>query len=378
MARTPKVPANKELLTWAREIAGYDLDDAARRLQVKTDRLQAWEQGEDQPTVVQLRKLSALYRRTPAFFFLPEPPEPDLPRPPDFRSRAVEGALSPALRREMRRAVDRRAAYLDLQGPPHRTLEVFSDVNLSDLEAAAEQVRTLLDFPVSEQQGISDLNLVLRRWVGAVEDVGVLVFQMSRIRHAEARGFSIYERVAPVIVLNGADPPPARAFTLLHELCHLLNKSGGLCTLWVDRNVEHQCNAFASEVLMPAAAVVASLTAREPLEAVAEVATAFRVSRDAAAVRLRVLGRITQTDVDAVLNETEERLKAQRQADKEREGGPMHHVTHLRNLGPRYVAAILDAVDSQQISLTDAAHYLESKVATIDRMGAELERRGIR
>jgi transcriptional regulator with XRE-family HTH domain len=77
---------NPAVLKWAREIAGYELDDLARSASTKPERMQLWEAGEAQPTLSQLRNIAWALRRPPAFFFRVEPPDSDLPRPPDFRT----------------------------------------------------------------------------------------------------------------------------------------------------------------------------------------------------------------------------------------------------------------------------------------------------
>lgn len=366
MPRTPKAPVNPVLLSWAREIAGYPSADAARRASVTEDRLSAWETGEDQPTLAQLRKLAHLYRRPPALFFLDQPPPRDLPEAPDFRGGAERDRLSPMLRQQMRFAVQRRAALIELQGERDRGLADV-EIDTADVYSAAQTVRSAIGIPVFDQLNSKDANRMLDQWIGAVESSGFVVFQMSRIPLSEARGFSIYDTVAPVIVLNGADPPQARSFTLFHELCHLLERSGGICG-WTDDNAERRCNAFAAEVLMPRQDFIEELGAGDAREMVGTLAERFRVSREAAAIRLRVLGRLSQGDVDQVRQESAEYVARTREIQRGREGGPAFHRIHLRNLGRRYVEAILDAQAENRINAADAAHYLEAKVSTIERM----------
>src|SRR5207245_4748090 len=47
-------------------------------------RSQAWEEGEAHPSMAQLRRMAAAYRRLLSDFYLPRPPEDD-PLPHDFR-----------------------------------------------------------------------------------------------------------------------------------------------------------------------------------------------------------------------------------------------------------------------------------------------------
>jgi Zn-dependent peptidase ImmA (M78 family) len=374
--RTAKVPVNPAFLTWAREQSGYPIAEAAKSLAVKPERLQVWEAGEAQPTVVQLGRLAKLYQQTTASFFLETTPAAEVRPPPDFRGRESGGGLTPALIRELRRADERRRTFLELRETPD-----FVPPDLTTAPAAAADVariREWLKFPIDEQMRTRDGSDALSHWIGCVEDAGVLVFQMSRLDSAEARGFSISEEKAPVIVLNGSEPPQARAFTLLHELRHLIDRTGGLCTLWSDRRAERQCNLFAANVLMPADVFLSELGDDPPIDAVAQLARKFRVSRDAAAIRLQELGKLEDAAVDDVRAETARQV-AERKA-KQREQKPQipHYRTHLRNLGPRYVTTVLDALDAEVISTTDASYFLEAKLSTVDRMTAELAARGVR
>lgn len=64
------------------------VDDAARAANVPVERLEGWENGEDQPTLNQLRHLARKYKFLLAVSHLPEPPTDiatlrDFRRPPD-------------------------------------------------------------------------------------------------------------------------------------------------------------------------------------------------------------------------------------------------------------------------------------------------------
>jgi Zn-dependent peptidase ImmA (M78 family) len=381
MARTPTAPVNPTVLVWGREIAGFEVAQVARRLQTKPERVVEWETGEAAPTLAQLRRLARMYRRPAALFFLATPPTDDLRQPPDFRGRGQEERLSPTLRRELRRATDRRSAFLEFHGSLDNRLRSLDnrlrsvDFDPAQMERTAESLRLALDVPLDRQLAAADTNAALRLWIEAAEAAGVLIFQMSRVPQSECRGFSIYEDVLPVVVLNGADPPQARIFTLIHEIGHILQKTGSLCLLWANEIVERRCNALAAEVLMPHAAFLEALAKEDPYAAIPRLAARFRVSREAAAVRLRVLGRISNDQLAEVRAKTARRVEADRDAQRRVEGGPPHCRTHLRNLGANYVNAVLGALHDREITVVDAAYYLESKVATIERMEEELLQR---
>ncbi len=76
-----RVEIKPELLSWARERAGYDLDALAQRF----PKLTAWEQGTTKPTLKQIEKFATATHTPIGFLFLQEPPVEHIPIP-DFRT----------------------------------------------------------------------------------------------------------------------------------------------------------------------------------------------------------------------------------------------------------------------------------------------------
>lgn len=357
MARTPDAPVTPVVLRWAREDAGLTTADVARFAGVKPAVADAWEDGVARPTLSQLRHLADAMRRPVAFFLTPAPPKEHAKLPPDFRSH--EGAPTPALRREVRSAQERRDAYLELVGP-------VRDPWLAVVSANSSSIREWLGVSTEGIRQTLDAGAALKVWIRALEQRGVLVFQMSRVDPAECRGFALAYRVCPVIVLNGADAPQARSFTLLHELAHLLDREGGLCLLQDDVDIERRCNRTAAAVLLPEEAVTAEAGIASGLDLADSVVRGFRVSPQVAAFRLRDLGLIDQAIVGQVLARAAE--AARRAAERKDSGGPARHVLLRRNLGDRYVAAVVDAMHAESISVTDAAYLLDARVRTVQRL----------
>ena len=62
---------NTNILKWARESAGFELDEMEKSFK----KIVAWEKGEDYPVYRQLEQLSVKYKRPLAVFFFPEIPE---------------------------------------------------------------------------------------------------------------------------------------------------------------------------------------------------------------------------------------------------------------------------------------------------------------
>lgn len=372
MVRTPPVPVNGEVLRWARERVGLDPVNVAERMQVTPERIDQWESGVEQPTLARLRQISELYGQTLAFFMRQSPPlEDSSSRPPDFRTR-TRSRPSLALMKEMDRALHRRRVFLEVGTPVNFRLSGFT---WEAPDTTGERLREELGIPVDYAS--RDISKALKRWIQIVEDLGILVFQMSRVDPGECQGLSLFYDSMPIVILNGADEPGVRIFTLFHEVGHLLHRSGALCELNSEARVERECNAFAASFLLPRSAFLGLMqTGPDPLSLLSTGAQYFGVSWSAVAVRARTLQLISQEQLDEQLaiarRVSAENLERRREKARQAKGGPPHHSIKLRNLGPRYVETILDALHDNRISSTDASYYLESKQGVIAKMEKEL------
>ena len=257
----PRIEAivKPELLIWARDSAGFSIEEAAKKVPVTSDRLEKWEKGELNPTINQLRKLGGIYKRPLAVFYLPEPPEIFKPLR-DFRKLPEEEKkrLSPELRFEIRKARYRRETAIELYKLNEEAIpESELIIKLTDNpEEIAKKIRELLGITYLEQFSWVYPNQALNNWRAALENIGVLVFQASKIRLKEMRGFSISDKPLPVIVVNVSDSYTARIFSMMHEFVHVLLKIGGLCDLKEkqlshdERRTEIFCNHVAGAVLV--------------------------------------------------------------------------------------------------------------------------------
>ncbi|MCU1612626.1 MAG: hypothetical protein JWO98_166 [Frankiales bacterium] len=259
------------VLRWARESIDLTPAASAHRIGVPEGRVEAWEDGTESPTIAQLKKAATVYKRAFSVFFLPAPPT-DFDTLRDFRriAGAEAGRWSPALHAEYRRAHAQRENALELAelegAEPSTAWRIEPLPSLDKDIAAAARAKLLAISPLSLPRGAGTAYDHLNVWVAALEEAGVLVLATSGglVEVAEMRGLSLYFDILPVIVVNGADSPRGRLFSLLHEYAHLLMHSEGLCDAISDaratspnRRQEARANAVAADILMPAAAVLA-------------------------------------------------------------------------------------------------------------------------
>ncbi|MCA2210571.1 helix-turn-helix domain-containing protein [Nocardia rosealba] len=375
MSTPVRVPINGRNLTAARENAGLSLERAAARLQVSADKVSGWESEQIPPTLTQLRHVASILGTTMAALMSPHPIAVDsvVRQMPDFR-REHDHAISESVNKEIRQVRKRRSRLLDLdpQLPQLPTVELSA----ATVEAVASTVRERTGVSIDQQRRFADVGAALREWVHALERMGVLVFQASRIPTSEFLGLSIFEPSAPIILLNGADSPDRRIFTLFHELGHLLRRTSGLCDVFTAEGNEALCNSFASAFLLPREAIAAELETDDPIGSLDRLSRRFRVSQSAVAVRLKTLGYIDGSQLAGQLAIARE-VAQRKRSDEDPSGFAPPHILKLRNLGGMYVSTVLDAMNDGRISLVDATYYLETKLPTIDRIEQELARRAI-
>lgn len=384
------IPALVEpaVLRWARESIDLTPVAAARKIGVPDDRVEQWESGQARPTVAQLQKAAAVYRRSLAVFFLTEPPT-DFDTLRDFRrvAGADTGRWSPELHAEYRRAHHQREYLLELADvddiEPPSTWRISGLPEGDEDLAAAARVRLLSVAPLPLPLGAGSPYDHLNTWVAALESAGVLVMATrgGKVAPSEMRAFSLYFDTLPVIVVNGADSARGRLFSVLHEYVHLLLHTEGLCDTITDqaaatpsRQLEARCNAIAAAALMPAAAVLArpEVIARRnnptswDYTALRAAAAPFGTSAEAFLRRLVTLGVVglpfyldRRSEFQAAYDNDEERSRAS--------GGNWYRNT-VRDLGKGYVRSIADAHRRRVIDSNTAAMYLGVKVDQIPRL----------
>src|SRR5262245_61997052 len=127
MAASNPALVNPNLLVWAREQSGYAPARVAKRLNVKPERLLAWEHGHVKPTVRQVKELARFYHRPFGLFFLPHPPWlPPLAAEYRRLPGVTPGVESPELRLALRTMSYRREILLGLLEEMEQGLTEFN------------------------------------------------------------------------------------------------------------------------------------------------------------------------------------------------------------------------------------------------------------
>jgi Zn-dependent peptidase ImmA (M78 family)/transcriptional regulator with XRE-family HTH domain len=387
---TDLAPVTPDVLRWARETVGVTLSDAAARAGVSQERVQAWESGEEEPTLAKLRALAKLYQRPLSVFFLPKPPTAfDAMR--DFRRLpgSMDHSWSRALHKVYRRAIEQQAAAAELMEADGETPE--SAVPRATVETSPEHVgelvRQTLGVTLADQFSWLKPEDAFAGWMEAVESTGVLVLRTSDVAMEEMRGFSISTGPIPVIVVNALDWPRGQVFTLLHEVAHLMLREGGLCDLLEPdsgqgRQVEAWCNAVAAATLMPASSFLDNDVLRPQGirtwddEVLAQLSGRWGASQEAVIRRLVTLRRASMAFYLQKRAEYQtayaERREDERIRRRQSRGGPPPYRMTVRDRGKPYVRLVLDAYQRDQITASSVSNLLSLKLKHLAALEREV------
>lgn len=387
MAKRIEALIQSELLVWARKNAGLTLEEAAKKVLVKPERLASWEAGERRPTINQLRKLAKAYKRPMALFYLPESPR-DFQPMHDFRRFPGETAPleSPQLRSEIRRARQRREIALELYEDLEGEAPQFSgEASLSDdPEGLASRIRNVLGITHEDQIMFRDYYDALNSWRSALENAGVLIFQAMGVDLSEMRGFSVSETPFPVIVVNVQDAPVGRIFTMLHEFVHILLRDGGICDLIEEpgrtpekQRVEVFSNYVAGAILVPkddllkeGLVLKKGPRAEWSNEEIAKLAGRYRVSHEVLLRRLLIWDRTTREFYQKKRREFEEEHRAPR--ERLRGGYPPPYRSAISTAGRLFTRLVLENYYQENITAGDLSDFLNIKLKHMGQIEREI------
>jgi Zn-dependent peptidase ImmA (M78 family) len=256
--------------------------------------------------------------------------------------------------------------------PPILPDELYADTS-QKANIVAAKVRGIIGIPMSEQLSRkgNDKDKFVAAFRNYLERSGILVLKNSGLGNFGARGMCLYASPLPVIIF-GKEAPTAQAFTLAHELAHVVLKesaiSGPIRTAPAKsraKRIEDWCDAFAGAFLMPADEVerVFHPKPKQPENSIddggiAVVANAFCVSRHAALVRLIELGYVKDDFYWTVMRP---RFLEQEAAYKGG-GRPKYYGTRFRSSrGDLYTGLVLEAWSNGAITNHSAGEFMGIK-----------------
>ena len=375
MAKSVKALITPEVLKWAREKRiRLEIDYAAKKLKIDPERLAAWENGTEQPTFAQLKKIAKLYKTHISIFYLSEPPTDFRPLT-DYRvlpeQLATDEEQVYRLNANIIEVFERRETLIELyelleEPPPEVTLNVNKR---EDPRQAAQKITEFLEFNRTQLQRANDPYAALKFWKQTVEAKGILVCQTSVNTHLSVelgtvRGFCIAQNPFPVIVVNPKDSPYGRIFTLIHELVHIaLGESVIQNTNFEESDppnldpVEVFCNRVAAEVLLPENELLETVNLETLQEDLSRTSKFFHVSPEVIMRRLLTLGKISRYNYQTYRSR---QLAKYRDTPRRSGGAAPYHNRLLNTFGEHFARTAFTAYYERKITRAELASVLSN------------------
>lgn len=388
---------NPEVLIWARETAGLDLEAAARKIGLNpargasgADRLLALEQGNIAPTAAQLRRIAQQYHRPLLTFYMPNVPAPaELGQ--DFRTLPDRGDPANVLLATLLRDVKARQSLvreaLEDDEDVAEVALVRSQAGLRDAGQLSDALIAAIDFDRAEFRARASAEDAFAYLRARVEAKGVFVLLAGDCGHWSTaievsifRGFAIADPLAPFIVINDQDAKAAWSFTLLHELAHLLLGEGGLSGSAPMPGVEQLCNDTAAATLIPPAEIADLPLSGDggDVDQINTLADRARVSRSMVAYQLFRGGRLTQVRWEKLRDQFLVEWMAGKARNKEKNkgsaGGPDWYVVRRHWLGAALLSVARQGIADGSLTPTRAARMLGVKPMAVYPLLAEPRR----
>lgn len=390
---------NPEILIWARETAGLDRETAARKIALKAargvsgeDRLAAIEAGDVIPSTPLLRRMATQYRRPLITFYLSKVPAPaELGQ--DFRTVPDQGDPSNVLLANLLRDIKARQALVrEILEEDEETEEigfVGASASTRDANKLATTLVETIGFDRDAYRGHAHAEDAFSYLRKIVENKGVFVLLAGDCGHwstaIEARifrGFAIADRLAPFVVVNDQDAKAAWAFTLLHEVAHLLLGETGVSGGQPNGRIEQLCNDAAASVLVNESEITSIGQAlhggSEDVSVIDNLANRARISRSMIAYQLFRTGTIGEKRWEELRDTFRAQWLAQKERDREKnrtkEGGPNWYVVRRHRLGSAILTVARQGMADGTLTPTRAARLLGVKPMNVYPLLAEPRR----
>ena len=253
---------DKNTLQYIIDCKGVELKYIAEKTQVEEPRLRLFTDNDSNilPTIKQAKKIALCLRVPFAALYMnaKDIPTTDLPKVKNLRT--LNGAPledNSALNLAMIDLLQERDFLLNDDESIGFNYATFAPKapNSTDPKIWATFIRNYFSLKMEEQYSFKSKRQFFLYLKGKIEQKGVLVNGFRGVPVENTRGFAIYKNKLPIIGVNDEDRYPAKSFTTIHEVVHLLKHESTICNDTYNfspmQGEEVFCNAVAGELLVP-------------------------------------------------------------------------------------------------------------------------------
>ncbi len=369
------IDVNKNVLIWIRKTSGYSVEEIANKLKTSIDFINDVENGTEKLTLSQLKKLSSIYKKPVALFFLSKPKkEYNMPR--DFRSIPEKNNIFDKKTISIiNKARNIQNILKDLQkNINYKNREKIRRANINDNpENIANEYRQLFEFDENKQINFKNSYDVYKYLRHSIETFDVFTFQFS-IPIGDARGFTLNDEKPNIMVINSADKIEARIFTIMHEFGHIILGEGGIDLPEENdsnqNDIERWCNRFASSFLLPESLAddlfknVDNITMDKTL---VRLSNKYSISRLFLLVKMLNLNYITKDEFDS-LKYSHKNEKKLNKKDKDKYSVIPQERTCVSQMGYKFISIVESNYQEDFITYNDVLDLLSIKSKNYDKV----------
>lgn len=289
---------NKKTLRFIRIQKRVSFEYIQRIAKFSKDKVDIWENDESNklPTIRQAKELAKCYRVPFAGLYMNSADINIKHLPPIINKRSIVPAQTDdsAVNLALFDLINARDYYVEtkalLREPiPGFELDIPSSFSIGKW---AGIIRTYFELNLSNQfrmPSTRKLYLYLRE---KIEAKGIFIQGFQKVDVESLRGVAIVDEGMPIIGINENDRYPAKSFSIIHELVHIIKRSSSICNdMFSSYSMDGEevfCNAVAGEVLVPRDALTSILNRYQDLsiDNIDSIAKKFSVSSEVIARRL--------------------------------------------------------------------------------------------
>ena len=316
---------NKETLRFIRDKKQISFDYIERTAKFPESKVTLWEDetSDKLPTINQAKKLALCYRVPFAGFYMNSSDIDVKHLPRIINKRTMLSAISDdsAVNLALLDLINERDFYAETKETLKELIPTF-DLNISDSLPESEWARIIreyFDIKLSDQYKCASKRKFYLYLRDKIERKGIFIQGFQKVDVGTLRGVSIVDDSIPIIGINDEDRYPAKSFSVLHELVHIIKRTSSICNdmfgshPWDDEEVF--CNAVAGEVLVPRVPLysIANNFTQYTIDDVDVIANKFSVSSEVIARRLYDTGKRGRTWYEQVSAELSQRFHDERE-----------------------------------------------------------------
>ena len=316
---------NKETLRFIRDKKQISFNYIERIAKLKEAQVSLWEDETSVklPTINQAKELAKCYRVPFAGFYM-NSVDINIKHLPRFvNKRTMIGAVADdsAVNLALLDLICERDFYLEIKDILREDKPVFN-LHIPDsfgISEWARIIREYFDLKLTDQYKSPSKRKFYLYLREKIEKKGIFIQGFQKVDVGTLRGVAIVDGSLPIIGINDEDRYPAKSFSILHELIHVIKRTSSICNDMYGSNSSDDeevfCNAVAGEVLVPQNALL-SLLKNFPQISIKEIdsiANKFSVSSEVIARRLYDIGKCGKIWYEQISDELARRFIDERE-----------------------------------------------------------------